>query len=88
MEVIQKVYNESKAISKAIRIGSLFISKEKRNELAAKCKKEGYIVKKSNVRNQQLHPEYIEDYEGQIEIGFGNSDYRRYWQVLYKLVCR
>lgn len=85
METIQKMYNESHAISKAMAIRALFISKEKRNLLASKLKQEGHIVKKSSCRGQFIHPEYVEDYEGQIETGFGNSQYNTFFKVLYGL---
>ena len=86
MQEVQKVYNEGHAISKACAIGALFISKEKRDLLAAKLKQEGYNVKNSSCRGQQLHPEYVEDYEGLIETGFGNSQYQTFFSVLYKLM--
>ena len=85
MQEIQKVYNEGHAISKAQAIGALFISKEKRDLLAAKLKQEGYSVKNSSCRGQQIPPEYIEDYEGVIETGFGNSQYTTFFSVLYNL---
>jgi hypothetical protein len=58
----------------------LFISKETRDAVAA-------ITggRKSSVRNQQLHPEYIVDFVGSYYTGFGNTDYQRSWSTLYEL---
>ena len=43
-------------------------------------------VKKSSVSGQLIHPEYIEDYVGEIETGFGNSMYQTYFKKLYKIM--
>jgi hypothetical protein len=43
----------------------------------------GFKVRRGSVKFQQLHPEYINDFVGTYEIGFGNSDYMRLWTVLY-----
>jgi len=48
--------------------------------------------KRSSVRNQLLHPMYVEDYESetghvltQADKGFGNSIYQTHFSVLYEL---
>lgn len=60
-----------------------FTSKENRNLVATLLKQAGHKVKLTSQRNVQLHPEYVEDFVGTYETGFGNSDYTRMWSVLY-----
>ena len=45
-------------------------------------KAKGYDVRKSVVKNQQLHPEYITDVDDG-DTGFGNTSYRSFWPTLY-----
>jgi hypothetical protein len=66
----------------------LFQSREKRDARAAELKREGYDVLRTTIRGQQLHPMYVADwpYElSQAEKGFGNTLYRTYFPVLYKV---
>jgi hypothetical protein len=67
------------------RDSSLFQSKEKRDAVFECLKKNGHNVRKGTARNQRLHPEYVIDYVGTYETGFGNTDYDRHWKVLYRL---
>lgn len=70
----------------SISVGSYkFKSKDERDKWDKIAKSMGYVTKKSSIRAQNLHPEYIDDYEGQIETGFGNSMYDMFWAVIYKL---
>ncbi len=44
--------------------------------------------RKGSVRNQLLHPQYVEDYPRvltQEERGFGNNLYKTYFKVLYEV---
>ena len=55
-------------------------------EIKAMClKKEGYQIKKYSVRNQQLHPQYVEDESDYLrqQTGFGNTVYKSLYSVLY-----
>jgi len=59
-----------------------------RNAFAKKMKNEGRIVIKSSIRNQLLHPQYIEDMKDTISVkdkGFGNTIYKTHFSVLYKV---
>lgn len=67
------------------RIRTLFQSKETRDNVAKLLKSEGKKVRKGSTRGQQLHPEYIADFVGTYETGFGNTDYQRVWAILYSL---
>lgn len=66
----------------------LFQSQELRNKVCAKLISDGQSVTKRSTRGQQLHPEYVTDYVGTIESGFGNSQYQTYWSVLYEVNVR
>lgn len=45
---------------------------------------EGRQGRRSSIRNQQLHPMYVED-RPSGDTGFGNTDYQTFWSVLYAL---
>lgn len=62
----------------------LYSERKNRDEAARKLIAEGHQVKRGNVRNQQLHPQYIEDVPSD-QTGFGNTDYQRVWGTLYTL---
>jgi hypothetical protein len=68
-----------------MRSSELYISKAKRDARAKQLKAEGHLVRRGTVRNQQLHPQYIEDFEGALETGFGNTQYQMSWSVLYEV---
>ncbi len=59
--------------------------KENRNKAYILLKNVGIMPEKSTSSNCQIHPEYIEDYAGTIEVGFGNSMYLTYFKKLYDL---
>ena len=42
-------------------------------------------ITRASIRNQLIHPQYIEDYPGAYETGFGNTDYKTHFAVLYEL---
>jgi hypothetical protein len=72
-------------IARGSRGSALFQSKALRDEVAAFLKAEGWTVKKRSVRNYRLHPEYVADFVGTYETGFGNCDYMTHWSRLYGL---
>jgi hypothetical protein len=67
----------------------LFANKDNRDRRYRELKANGIReVFRSSVRNQQLHPMYVEDRrEGVSEAdkGFGNTIYKTYFSVLYTL---
>jgi hypothetical protein len=65
-----------------------FQSKENRDKAYKLMKAKGLNVKRRSSIGQQIHPEYVEDYEGEIETGFGNTMYQRSFPVLYNLELR
>lgn len=66
----------------------LFISREKRDEAyrVARGNTRGKLVR-GTVKGQQLHPMYIEDWEGpeKDQTGLGNTVYKMYHAKLYSL---
>lgn len=60
----------------------------KRNARAKELKSQGYSVLKRSSSGSQLHPEYVTDYQGTFETGFGNTDYLTTWGKLYHLEAR
>ena len=81
MEIFQKTFNQELTIQKLNSGRNLhFMDKTKRDAIFKLCG-----GKKSTSRNQKIHPEYIEDFEGEIETGFGNSQYQTYFKILYNL---
>jgi hypothetical protein len=63
----------------------LFQHKDMRDDVFRILKSRGLKVKKGSSRSQNIHPEYIADYVGIIETGFGNSMYRTYFAHLYSI---
>ena len=65
----------------------LFAKRENRDKKYRELKGSGLKeVRRSTVRNQQLHPQYVEDLKNGIskaETGFGNSLYKTKFNVLY-----
>lgn len=55
-------------------------------ELAAQYGRKNVHV--SSMRNQNLHPMYVDDYDGLLDTGFGNSQYRTFWSRLYMVEVR
>jgi len=62
-----------------------YCKKENRDRRARELRAQGYRVRRYSLRNQLIHPEYIRDYEGYYETGFGNSYYRTPFSVVYCL---
>ena len=63
----------------------LYQSKEKRDARARELQAAGHSIRRSSVRNQQLHPMYVKDYVGPLDTGFGNTQYQTFWSVLYQI---
>jgi hypothetical protein len=71
----------------------LFMKKENRDKAYKEIpKNKRKNFKRSNVRNQLLHPMYVEDYEEvtgrkltPADKGFGNTVYKTHFSVLYIL---
>lgn len=79
---VTKYQSTDEELARLVRMlgRGLFRSKETRDRVALLCG-----GRKSSVRNQQLHPEYVVDYVGSYTTGFGNTDYQTSWSVLYEL---
>jgi hypothetical protein len=86
METVNKSDYTDQAVSR-IRMNHdlVYQNKENRDKAFALVKVAGINAKKGSVTCQQLHPEYIEDYVGEIQTGFGNTMYEMFWAKLYKL---
>ena len=54
----------------------LYQKKENRDARAKELRAQGHAVKRSSARNQQLHPEYLQDWEHEVETGIGNVQYK------------
>lgn len=88
MQVTRKQMSSIEAMADRVLhspIGCLFQSKEIRDDVARFLRKKGVTARKGSSRNQCLHPEYVLDYEGILETGFGNTQYQTHWKVLYTL---
>lgn len=48
-------------------------------------KAKGYTVRVETSRGCRLHPEYVTDFVGVYETGFGNSDYETHWKAMYNV---
>ena len=66
-------------------VKELYLSRERRDERYAELKAAGVACRRSTSRNQQLHPMYVKDYEGEEkqDTGFGNTVYRTFFARLY-----
>lgn len=62
-----------------------FMNKSNRDRAFLLIKNAGLNARKTASRGQSIHPEYVEDYTGMIETGFGNSMYRTNFKVLYNI---
>lgn len=62
-----------------------FMSKVNRDRAFDLLKRNGISARKTMSSNVRLHPEYVEDYVGEIETGFGNSMYQTSFKKLYKI---
>ena len=65
-----------------------FESRQNRDSLYRLLKEKGYEPIRSTYYGQQLHPEYVDDYEGAVDRGFGNTQYKTLWSKLYCLQDR
>lgn len=83
-EVTAKTDEEYASIVVGRRRG-LFQSKELRDRVCVVLKQHGHSPLKSTVSGQNLHPEYVTDYVGTLETGFGNTQYQTYWSKLYTI---
>ena len=63
----------------------LFQSKANRDQRVRELRYQGFRVRRSSIRNQQLHPEYVADWQGSVERGPGNTQYRTFFSTLYIL---
>lgn len=63
----------------------VFQNKANRDAVATLLKVAGHKVKLSSSRSQQIHPEYVTDFVGTYETGFGNTDYQTFFPNLYKI---
>lgn len=63
----------------------LFMSREKRDEAWRQAGAKHNV--RGTMRNQQLHPMYVEDFEGpeKEQTGLGNTVYKTHFSVLYTL---
>lgn len=61
----------------------LFQSKANRDAKVRELKAQGKNVTKTSICNQLVHPQYVKDYQGSYETGFGNTDYKTPFSVLY-----
>ena len=85
METINKI-DTTKDILNRLHKRILHYSNKLNRDIAISILKNVNVgFKLSASANQQIHPEYIEDYAGEIEIGFGNSMYQTYFKKLYNL---
>ncbi len=63
-----------------------YMKKEARDRRILELKAQGYKVRKTSIRNQLLHPMYINDYPHKLsdeDRGFGNTLYKTFFSVLY-----
>ena len=66
-----------------------YMYQENRNKKVKELRNKGYVVRKTSIRNQLLHPAYVKDYPNQSEKndnGFGNTLYKTYFKSLYSYV--
>lgn len=86
MEIVNKLDFTDNAVNRYNNKPSLlFFSKENRDRAYKLLKAEGINCRRSRVLNQQLHPEYIEDFKGEIETGLGNCMYQMFWAKLWSI---
>jgi hypothetical protein len=60
-------------------------SLKNRNRMAKKLKAAGHQVRRYSLRNQLVHPQYIEDEANDLkgQTGFGNQVYKTHYPVIY-----
>lgn len=67
------------------RMTGRFESKDKRDAVAKSIKASGRKVKLTSSRCTEIHPEYVTDFVGEYETGFGNTDYQTFFRNLYTI---
>lgn len=62
-------------------------NKELRDTVYNQLVREGKSVRKTSISGQQLHPQYVADFEGpeKFDTGFGNTVYKTYFPKLYSI---
>jgi hypothetical protein len=63
-----------------------WMKKENRDAEYKKLKAQGLKVRKTSIRNQLLHPQYVNDWPHPLsdaDKGFGNTIYKTHFAVLY-----
>ena len=84
--VIDKIKFKKESEVVKMEIHKIFMSLKNRNVEAKKLKADGYKVIVHTSTNQQLHPQYVEDYPYQDvknDNGFGNTVYKTFFKSLY-----
>ncbi len=68
-----------------MKIHELYQSKEKRDIRYLELKADGHKVRRGTTGPQQIHPQYVEDYEGaaKTDTGLGNTVYKTLFGQLY-----
>ena len=85
-QTYKKTYSKTQAIETAKRGRRLlFQDKAHRDEVYKELTRKGLTVKRGSRKGQVLHPEYVEDYEGEVETGFGNTMYQYMFPTLYTI---
>ena len=69
-------------------IHEMYQNMSNRNARAKELKAQGYRVAKGRSVGSRLHPQYVKDYNGSFETGFGNTDYMTTWGTLYNLAAK
>ena len=77
-------------------VGSCFMSKANRDQVWRSIPKDiQRMLRRSSIRDQLLHPMYVDDYTKETgvtlkdeDMGFGNTVYRTYFSVLYEIGTR
>ena len=95
MQTIEKQNTTLNVVNRISIKRTVYYQNKENRDMAFKILKESdflkdnnMIARKTSTTNQNIHPEYIEDYEGTIEIGFGNSMYQTLFNKLYKIEIR
>lgn len=66
----------------------LFANKANRDARYREMKAKGIVARRGSIRNQQLHPMYVEDEKQGLskeDCGFGNAIYKTLYGTLYTL---
>jgi hypothetical protein len=86
MDVFDKPDFTDDAVARFERKGRLsFMVKANRDRAFNLLSAKGVRARKTSSSNQRIHPEYVEDYVGVIETGFGNTMYQTPFKKLWKI---